>query len=91
MVELSVLNDGANTVTAQSASGWLSMDQTAARLRHSYHWVSRNWRRLGLRPKEIGRVLFFRSADIDALINRSAPQRTRGRQKKIVGVLNAPG
>lgn len=84
------LEASSSTTEPTATPNHLSMRDAARRLRHSYTWLSRNWRRLGLRPRPIGRVLFFRSDDIDALINRSVPQRTRGRRKKIVGVLNAP-
>lgn len=82
--------EAATASTGTSAApNHLSMRDAARRLRHSYTWLSRNWRRLGLKPRPIGRVLFFRSDDIDALINRTEPLGVRGRRKKIVGVLNA--
>lgn len=83
------LEANSSTPGATATPNHLSMRDAALRLRHSYTWLSRNWRRLGLKPRRLGRVLFFRSEDIDAMINRSEPQRTRGRRTKIVGVLNA--
>jgi hypothetical protein len=67
--------------------GWISLKDAAKRLAHGYCWLSRSWRGMGLRPRKIGHVLFFREADIAALIERQRPLgRGPGRPRKVVGV-----
>ena len=69
--------------------GWRTMADTAARLGHRYHWLSRHWKELGLKPKLIGRIMLFREVEIDALIARQSSKDARGgRSKKIVAVVH---
>lgn len=49
---------------------YLNLRRTAARLDHSYFWLSRNYRRLGLRPSRIGGKLLFERKEVDHLIKR---------------------
>lgn len=56
----------------------LALEDAAAKLQHSYSWLSRNYRKLGLRPSRVGRNLLFKGTDIDALVARQKV-RFRGR------------
>ena len=49
---------------------YLNLRRTAARLDHSYFWLSRNYRRLGLRPSRIGGKLLFERREVDLLLKR---------------------
>jgi hypothetical protein len=69
--------------------GWISMETAAKRLAHGYHWLCRNWRELGLHRRQIGRAIFFREADIAALIERQRPSgRGPGRPRKVIGIIS---
>lgn len=59
----------------------LVLEEAASRLQHGYHWLSRNYRKLGLRPSRIGGKLLFREKDVNALITREKLC-FRGRPKK---------
>ena len=48
----------------------MNLASTAELLDHSYFWLSRNYRRLGLKPSRIGGKLLFQKADIFELVNR---------------------
>ncbi len=50
--------------------GLLNMARTAEMLDHSYFWLSRNYRRLGLKPSKIGGKLLFHREDVFALLKR---------------------
>ncbi len=65
----------------------MSMEETARELRHSYHWLSRNWKRIGLTPKSLGRVLFFNRKQVEGLICNLPSKKSVGRPKKIVGII----
>ena len=49
---------------------YMNLRRTAARLDHSYFWLSRNYRRLGLRPSRIGGKLLFERREVDQLLKR---------------------
>lgn len=77
---------------AAMQGGWISLRDAAKRLAHGYCWLSRSWRKMGLRPRKVGHVLFFREADISALIERQRPLgRGPGRPRKVVGILRVGG
>lgn len=59
--------------------GWLLMKGAAAKMRRSYHWFSRSWRKMGLRPSA-GRPLLFREEEIEAYLQRHRV-RPRGRPR----------
>lgn len=59
--------------------GWLLMKGAAAKMRRSYHWFSRRWRKMGLRPSA-GRPLLFREEEIEAYLQRHRV-RPRGRPR----------
>jgi hypothetical protein len=52
------------------AADYLNLRRTAARLDHSYFWLSRNYKRLGLRPSRVGGKLLFERKEIDQLLKR---------------------
>ena len=58
----------------------LSIGQTASLLGHNYFWVSRNYKKLGLRPSRIGGKLLFNRKEILALVE-SRRVRTAGRPR----------
>ena len=58
----------------------LALDESAAELQHSYYWLSRNYRKLGLRPSKVGGKLLFMRRDIAALLARQQV-RYRGRPR----------
>ena len=49
---------------------YMNLRRTAARLDHSYFWLSRNYRRLGLRPSRVGGKLLFERKEVDQLLKR---------------------
>jgi hypothetical protein len=58
----------------------LNLPRAAELLDHSYFWLSRNYKRLGLRPSRIGGKLLFRRLDLLELMKRRevrAPGRPR--------------
>ena len=67
-------------------NGYLGMPEAAKYLRHGYSWVSRHWRGLGLKPKRVGKTLFFAKTDLDAFIDRQRGPRV-GRRGKMVRVV----
>lgn len=59
---------------------FLNLASAAELLDHSYFWLSRNYKRLGLKPSRIGGKLLFRRAGIFELVKRRmirAPGRPR--------------
>lgn len=88
LLELRVVAAGEKCRDAGMQEGWVSMETAANRLAHSYYWLCRKWRELGLPRRQIGRAIFFREADIAALIERQRPAgRGRGRPRKVIGVI----
>ncbi len=62
----------------------LTLEETAKRLRKSYCWLSRNWRRLGLSPAKLGRTLLFSPEDVGTVLARYQVHAARpGRPRKI--------
>lgn len=58
----------------------LSLKEAASLLNHSYCWLSRNYRKLGLRPSRVGGKVLFKGKDVQLLLNRntiSSPGRPR--------------
>ena len=64
----------------ENSSDVLALDEAAAELQHSYYWLSRNYRKLGLRPSKVGGKLLFMRRDIAALLARQQV-RYRGRPR----------
>lgn len=88
LIELSPIDSQAEDRCSEMQPGWVSLRTASKRLAHSYHWMSRHWRELGLRPRKMGCVLFFREEDIAALIERQRPMgRGPGRPRKVVGII----
>lgn len=64
----------------------LGLWEAAKLLEHSYFWLSRNYRRLGLKPSRIGGKLLFERADVRSLLKRQkVGKRGRPRAAEIVG------
>lgn len=55
-----------------------TLKETAVLLGHSYFWLSRNYKRLNLRPVRISGKLLFTRQDVENLLNRQKA-RFRGR------------
>lgn len=55
---------------SKEASAPLNLKQAAEYLDHSYFWLSRNYRKLGLRPSRIGGKLLFSKKEITHLLTR---------------------
>ncbi|MBI3550888.1 MAG: hypothetical protein HY077_00090 [Elusimicrobia bacterium] len=58
----------------------MNLTRAAELLDHSYFWLSRNYKRLGLQPSRIGGKLLFQKEDVFALVKRhkvKAPGRPR--------------
>jgi hypothetical protein len=68
-------------VASEGVSAYMSLREAARELQHTYHWLSRNWRHLGLRPSRVGRVLFFSRDAIHDLIRRHVVSAGRGRPR----------
>ncbi|MBI5882182.1 MAG: hypothetical protein HZB91_03650 [Elusimicrobia bacterium] len=70
----------------------MTMWDIAQTLGISYHWVSRNWKRMGLHPhRAAGRVLLFRRSEVDAYIARKRLRVGRGgRPQKVIGITYEP-
>lgn len=49
---------------------YMNLRRTAGRLDHSYFWLSRNYKRLGLRPSKVGGKLLFERREVDQLLKR---------------------
>lgn len=92
LVELSQIAEEVKDRCSELQSGWVSLRTASKRLAHSYHWLSRSWRELGLRPRKVGGVLFFREVDISALIERQRPLGCGpSRPRKVVGIIRPQG
>lgn len=66
--------------TTASEEELLNLVQASEMLDHSYFWLSRNYKRLGLKPSRIGGKLLFEKRDVFALVKRQkvgAPGRPR--------------
>lgn len=88
LLELREIEEEVQRRGAGMQDGWIDMDTAAKRLAHGYTWLCRKWRELGLPRRRIGRAIFFREADIAALIERQRPAgRRRGRPRKVVGII----
>lgn len=74
-------------IETASAQGYSSMQDAAKYLRHSYHWLSRNWMTLGLNPKKVGRVYFFAQKDLDDILGQQRGPH-QGRHRKMVRVVS---
>jgi hypothetical protein len=73
--------------SAAPENGYRSMRDAATYLRHGYHWLSRNWKKLGLNPKKVGKPYFFAQDDLDACIQRQRGPRV-GKRAKVVRVVS---
>ena len=58
----------------------MNLARAAELLDHSYFWLSRNYKRLGLKPSRIGGKLLFQRDDVFALVKRNKV-RTAGRPR----------
>lgn len=88
LLELRAVDAGRQSRDAGMQEGWVSMETAARRLGHGYFWLCRKWRALGLPRRQIGRAIFFKEADIAALIERQRPAgRGPGRPRKIIGII----
>src|SRR3989339_33170 len=87
LIELTLMKDKTEDRQDGLQPGWITLSTAAKRLGHSYYWLSRRWRKFGLHPRTLGRVLMFRETDIAALIERQSPLgRGRGRPRKVFGI-----
>jgi hypothetical protein len=59
----------------------LTIKQAAERMHHSYDWLSRNHKRLGLHPTSFGFPLLFEAQEIDDCMKRHV-KNYRGRPRK---------
>lgn len=70
--------------------GYVSMAEAALLLGHGKHWLSRKtrgmktWEHLGLKPRQSGRNLLFKKADVIENLESRAIKR-RGRPKSMTG------
>lgn len=70
--------------------GYVSMAEAAQLLGHGKHWLSRKtrgmktWEHLGLKPRQSGRNLMFKKADVIENLESRAIKR-RGRPKSMTG------
>lgn len=64
----------------------LTLKEAAAMLDHNYFWLSRNYKRLSLRPVRISGKRLFMRKEIENLLERHQV-RFRGRPTKAPGVL----
>lgn len=92
LLELKEIDEQVKDRAGELQPGWVSLRTASKRLAHSYSWMSRHWRGMGLHPRKMGSVLFFKEADISALIERQRPLgRAPGRPRKIVGIIGTGG
>ena len=68
------------TVGFNAPKSLLNLKETAQLLDHSYFWLSRNYKKLGLRPSCIGGKLLFHQGEIARLLDRHRI-RARGRPR----------
>ncbi len=64
------LEGEAKAALGQQESELLGLWEAAKLLEHSYFWLSRNYRSLGLKPSKIGGKLLFERGDVRALLKR---------------------
>lgn len=57
--------------TSKADDELLSLKEAATLLNHSYCWLSRNYRKLGLRPSRVGGKVLFKGKDVQLLLNRN--------------------
>lgn len=92
LLELKEIDEEVKDRAGELQPGWVSLRTASKRLAHSYSWMSRRWREMGLHPRKMGSVLFFKETDISALIERQRPLGHRpGRPRKVVGIIHASG
>lgn len=60
----------AGQIPSKNQTEMLNLHEAANRLNHSYFWLSRNYKKLGLRPSRIGGKLLFDKSEIERLIQR---------------------
>lgn len=77
--------------TPPALNEFMTMQEISKAIRHSYSWVSRNWKStMRLTPRHIGKLLFFKRSEVESYIERSVVRRKpTGRPKKIIGIINA--
>lgn len=92
LLELKEVDEEVKDRAGELQPGWVSLRTASKRLAHSYSWMSRHWRGMGLHPRKMGSVLFFKETDISALIERQRPLgRGPGRPRKVVGIISTGG
>ena len=69
------------TTMSANEGEFLDMRAAAAFLRHGYHWLSRHWKRLGLRPHPIGKILLFHKKDLEEFLGSTKVGRGPGRPR----------
>lgn len=80
----------APSTTPAALNEFMTMQEIARAIRHSYSWVSRNWKStMRLTPRHIGKLMFFKRSEVESYIERSVVRRKpTGRPKKIIGIVN---
>lgn len=93
LVSLANVDDSA-AARASKDSGYVSMAEAARLLDHSERWLSRRsngtkmWKHLGLEPRQAGRNLLFKKADVIEYLESNAVRR-RGRPKNLTAEIKA--
>ena len=75
-----IKNGSSGDAPSDPASPYLSPKEAAKRLGHSYTWLSRNWKSLGLRPSRVGNRLFYRREEIERFIAEHPHPDAKGRR-----------
>jgi hypothetical protein len=64
------------------------MREAAAQLHQSYWTFSRAWRRLGLKPRKLGKHYYFAAEDLRSMLRRQpTPRVPRGKRRRVVGLI----
>ncbi len=63
------------------ADGLLTMEEAAKKLRRSYFWLARHWKKMGLHPSNFGHPYLFDEKEIDRYIEEHRYS-YRGRPRK---------
>jgi hypothetical protein len=75
------LSQVSNPDTGPKTARHLTMRQAAEIMHHSYDWLSRNYKRLGLHPTNYGYPLLFDAQEIEDCMKRNVKS-YRGRPRK---------
>ncbi len=66
--------------------GYITMGEAAQLLHFNYFTLSRQWRRLGLKPRPVGKRYLFSLDDIHSMIARQRTPKA-GRRHRVVGLM----